>query len=65
MSFYHPPGFYAKKRKKAEQRKMSGKKAKKRKLSAKSGRGGNPGCSFHLKDRFNYEKISPIVWELL
>jgi hypothetical protein len=36
--------FYPKKRKKAEQRKKSGKMVKKRKLSAKSGRGGNPGC---------------------
>jgi hypothetical protein len=34
--------FYPKKRKKAEQRKKSGKMVKKRKLSAKSGRGGNP-----------------------
>jgi hypothetical protein len=34
--------FYLKKRKKAEQRKKSGKMMKKRKLSAKSGRDGNP-----------------------
>ena len=46
-SFYHPPGFYAKKRKKEEQREMSGKKAKKRKLSEKGGTDGSPDRDGH------------------
>jgi hypothetical protein len=42
--------FYPKKRKKAEQRKKSGKMVKKRKLSAKSGRGGNPDTDHNSVD---------------
>jgi hypothetical protein len=45
--------FYPKKRKKAEQRKKSGKMVKKRKFSAKSGRGGNPDWNNRMNKYMN------------